>query len=76
MKVENDQILHYFQTYLLNANPDLNNHFKTIPSNNFIEELVSLLKTGLEHRKTNYQLTVIPEKAEIKQIGTHLSIRE
>jgi len=62
MKVENDQILQYFQTYLLNPNPDLSNHFKAISSKNFIEELATLLRLGLEHRKTGYQLNVIPEK--------------
>jgi hypothetical protein len=62
MKVENDQILQYFQTFLLNPNPDLNNHFKSITSKNFMEELASLLKLGLQHRKTDFQLNVIPEK--------------
>ena len=36
MKLENEQILQYFQTHLLNTNQDLNSHFKAITSKNFI----------------------------------------
>jgi hypothetical protein len=61
MIVERDQIVQYFQRHLLNHNNDLNNHFKAISPNNFIEELTSLLRDGLRHRISSLQLNVIPE---------------
>ncbi len=75
MIVERDQIVQYFQRHLLNHNNDLNNHFKAISPNNFIEELTSLLRDGLRHRISSLQLNVIPEAPQNKHIETYKTIK-